>query len=474
MLDFIPKYEVTDSGDNTIQFNFKKSHPYPKELSVPKGCLKNINGYNFIHLKGSYEDIGRAHGRLAKQQIMDFFIHYFIETIAPVDVYLEKVVPYMKESFVLSKQFEEESKAIIEGMKESDGNMYLEELQRDFEWIDIVAINSYYEIAVYLMKLDMSSGSKCVFKQAEVKACTQFGIWGSQSSSSETILGRNMDGELDVRKVTVTHLTVFLIDRISEDKKSNKIVSVMWPGFVGTYSGFNETGIYVMKNAAICSNKEQIKGYIASDVMRRMLEHFNPDNFSPNNVESFLVGDYAAKNAGSNQKNKGFSLGGSILFCGGPNIGNNVPVFVYEGDGYGGTIRCPGDAATPEARQCILASNHFEKYGLNPFKRGYHFEEKVEDLLPAPAVECSLRRYHAGENCLDAWARTGKKGTETEIFQLLQRACHATTEHSIVWVPHTKKFFLSNASSTGGLWDAPYEEFTEFGLSDLFQLFNTN
>ena len=62
-----------------------------------------------------------------------------------------------------------------------------------------------------------------------------------------TIAGRNMDGEIDFRKVTVTHLLVFAVDPGAA--AGRRYVSIMGPGFIGTYSGFNEDGLYMMANA---------------------------------------------------------------------------------------------------------------------------------------------------------------------------------------------------------------------------------
>merc|ERR1719223_531534 len=78
--------------------------------------------------------------------------------------------------------------------------------------------------------------------------CSQFAFWGEASLGTDshgTITGRNMDGENDFRKVTVWH---FLAHAVQPDDGSLRYVHFIWPGFVGSISGLNERGVYVMMN----------------------------------------------------------------------------------------------------------------------------------------------------------------------------------------------------------------------------------
>jgi len=109
--------------------------------------------------------------------------------------------------------------------------------------IDILGINAYIELG----------------------GCSQFVAWGAQTHSQQTIAARNMDGEIEPRKITVSHLTMFLIDPSPEEIAQGtqpklficaririaylgrkRYVSIMWPGFIGTLTGINEYGLYGM------------------------------------------------------------------------------------------------------------------------------------------------------------------------------------------------------------------------------------
>ncbi len=78
---------------------------------------------------------------------------------------------------------------------------------------------------------------------SKTKSCTQFSFW--DSVTKKLVACRNMDGELDVRKVTVSHALIFSVDA---DESPKKYISVLWPGFVGVLSAINEDGGYLMMN----------------------------------------------------------------------------------------------------------------------------------------------------------------------------------------------------------------------------------
>jgi len=111
-------------------------------------------------------------------------------------------------------------------MKASGYSLYINELKRDFNRTDLLAVNAFIE-------------------SRTPTHCTQFGFW-DYPYLGEIISGRNMDGETDIRKVTVSHFLIFAVDPGSP---KYKFISFMWPGFIGTSSGFNETGLYIMENA---------------------------------------------------------------------------------------------------------------------------------------------------------------------------------------------------------------------------------
>ena len=428
---------VSDQNISQLNFTLKSPRSFPVEPRHENGgSLVTIHGYKVLQLRGDSKTRGFAHGKLLAPQIIDFFRFYVLEDkLGSAKAYEQGFAKFLHTNFTYPRAYIDECEALIEGMRASGAELRIPELGREFSLTDLYAINGYIET------------------RAMVSNCTQFAAWGERTEATEVdggmITGRNMDGEIDIRKTTVSHFLIMAITPQEDNQK--RFVSMMWPGFVGTLSGLNEEGFYTMENAGLTGPGKIIDRLVpVSWTMRESLAKLTGKETIAS-VKSFL--DQYDNPAG------GISGPGCILLYAMPYQGQRDPAFVLEGDRYGDTIRIAGDVY-PKIPNALVLSNHHRVYGVAP-------QSSAEVFGQVPHFS-TLWRYQAGASKLDAWYRTGKKiGTE-QMRELLQSVAYGTTEHAIIARPNQLEFDVAVASMKPEMWDAPYREWTTFAFEELF------
>lgn len=420
-----------------ITIKLTAPHEMPKAAAFEDSELRIQKGYSVVHLKGDAEERGQAHGRLLAAQIIDFFRFYILEDkFGSASLYENGFAKFLHSNFRYPDAYRTECEAVVRGMKNSGVDLMVPELGREFCLTDLYAINGYIET------------------RAMRSSCTQFAAWGARTRQTDVaggmLTGRNMDGEVDLRKVTVSHFVLFAVE--PSEPKQKRFVSMMWPGFVATISGINEDGFYAMENAGLTGPGGVVEDMVHfSWAMREALAKFGA-GASAEQVQELV--DSFDNSAG------GACGPGCITLFATPYSGQDSPAFVLEGDRFGDSIR--GDAEVfPYVPQAMLASNHHRKYGVS----GRH-----SDAVFSKSIGFSSRwRYEAGSQKLDSWFREGKKIGTREMRELLQSVAHGTTEYSIITRPNAREFDVAVASMKAKPWDAPYRSWTKFQFTELFQ-----
>jgi hypothetical protein len=258
-----------------------------------------------------------------------------------------------------------------------------------------------------------------------------------------------MDGEVDLRKVTVSHFLLFAVDPAEPGLK--RWVSTMWPGFVGTLSGVNEDGLYSMENAGGTGPGPVVDGLTPCTwVQRYILEHAGAES-TPESIGRAIS---RFQSAGG-----GAFGAGSIILWGVPYRGQPAPAFVSEGDRFGTGVRVP-DQVAPVRPFDILATNHYLAYGADPDHSGVNFGRDVSFS--------SAWRYEVGKNTLEAWARRGTPVGISEMRRLLQSVAHGTTEYAVIFRANQMILDVAVDDLARDLWDAPYHRWASFGFEELF------
>ena len=436
--------DLTQSETATADCTLRVATPLPKfGKTAENGQLRWMEGLPVLQLSGTPEQRGYAHGNLIARQILDFFEFYIIEeSWRSYQRYQKTFYPFVKTRFNCPAEFITECDAVIKGMKDSGVDMKIPYLNRDFDRYDLLAINAYIE--------------KRAANPVEAAAsCTQFAFWGRKTQSSGLagglIAARNMDGECDIRKVTVSHFLLFAVDPADPQRK--RWFSAMWPGFVGTISGINEDGLYSMENAGPSGPGPVVGGIVpCSWTQRFILENADADATPKSILE--MMQPFAGEGGG-------VTAPGSIILWATPNQDQKYPAFVYEGDRNGGSMRFPTNVR-PIDPDNIMASNHHKIYGCLPGETDICFGKKV--------TGSTLKRYNDGMKLLEAWSEQDNTNLGlAQAIQCLQTVAHGTTEYSIIFEANNKRILIAVDDLRPDAWDAPFKKWTAFQFNDLFK-----
>ena len=195
----------------------------PVANSTTYGTLYKLKGTDtfVLYLTGNSEQRGRAHGQLLATQIIDFIEFYLFRTCLGnnIDNY-NNYTSFVSSHLSFPTQYSDEMENILQGMKESGKSLIIPSLNRTINIYDIMAANAYLEqtarIAGPFLIADSNSNvnkSKINGKVSKAgPSCTQFLATLDMTYDHHMLTARNMDGECDEWKVTVTHLIIFAIE----------------------------------------------------------------------------------------------------------------------------------------------------------------------------------------------------------------------------------------------------------------------
>jgi len=410
--------------------------PWPAvPAAVPHGKLWDEGPVHVLHTWGTARERGVAHGMLLGAQVVDFFRFFVLQRGGAVSAvqYETVLLPYLRTSMRVPAPMQEEIDGIIDGARSVGVSLHVPELARELTAWDIVATNAYLELGFLASR---SASSRF--------GCSQVAFWGSWTVPSGVVAARNMDGEIDPHKVTALYTLVHAM----ETPGLRHVVSVMWPGFVGTLSGMSEDGRYLMMDSSsLAQNASRVDGatvltWALIEALRTMPAEAAK---TPEATQAWLL-----KNHGTSAG--GLALAGSLLLF----ASNTTTPFVYENNRFDGVLR-RADAVAPFEPDCIAISNHFLLYGAADDSHT-NFGQQVSFS--------SLWRYETWRHKIEAWRERGMVITQNSMQELLQDTCHGTTEHAIIWTPSS--ISVAVAKATFAPWNAPYGTWTTMSFDGLF------
>jgi hypothetical protein len=431
--------------------------PYPdEELSVSRGSgggtLKQIKGYPVLQLRGTDEERAYAQGYLVGAQIRDWVEYVLVEFYArSPSLYEDDLLPFIRNNFSANDPYIPVADAMLQGMRDSGTDMRVDALKRDVTRDDILAINSLY----CLVHLRDAIEDEETDEKNDIM-CSNAVAWGNLTRNDELagglIHGKNMDGENDLRKVTVN--TLLIVATEPEEGSGNlRVVGIDWPGFYGTYNGMNEEGLILATHSS-----GSVPNFSATD----LLEYSSLYMESLQRCRTIAEAE-AYWESRDMTRTGGWNTAVSVPYKTEPEI----PSVTFESDSYGMVVRRPGDIP-PTGIPAILTTNDFYVYTAG----GGTDAEATADGDPAPILPTHYR-YLAMNDTLNQFISEGRSIGTAEMIEILQAASNTTdycgiTEYSYIGYPDTMSFAVAREDLDGKILDASYANYTAFSFEEVF------
>ncbi|WP_292492002.1 hypothetical protein [Methanoculleus sp. 10] len=459
------KVAVTPGGPATgIDVTLIAPTPYPggdTNVTVGSGGgrLTVIDGCRVLQLWGMPDERAYAYGYLCGPQIRDWIDYVLIESFmqSPAD-YEELFIPYIREHMApANPAYMAELDVMLSGMAAGGTDLYLSSVSRNLTRYDLLAENTY-DFMLYYKLYGLMMGDLGINRTATGDAgvsphlCTSAIAWGNLTANDElaggVIHGKNMDGENDLRKVTVNSLLVIAVD---PGPGAKRMVGIDWPGFIGTFNGMNEDGLVLVPHSS-----PSIPDWNATDLV--------PTTFLYRDTlqsESDVAGAWTYWERANGTRVGGHNAGVSSPYRNGT---GSVPA-AFETDSYGGAVRGPG---VVEPDDCLLIANNYYLYqGAYPpaVERvdGYHAAVRPTDY-----------RYRNMLALLDSYREEGRTVGTPEMIALMQSASvsedyRGTTEYTFIAYPDAGAFAVAKEDLAKGILDAPFAEFAHFEFDEVFE-----
>jgi Phospholipase B len=247
-----------------VTFSFSKTYP-----RLGKACREEKNGWIYIHLEGSPEDIGYQHGYLLVNEIDDA-IHMF-KYVLPHETHrdwnyfrnLAKKMYWNK----IPKEYKDELQGIAQGMAAKG---------KHYDVYDIVVLNASTEWAGYYLPYLANKQRADSVKNKAPGNCSAFIATGSYTKDGKIVIGHScwtdyFMGERYniIADIVPTHGHHILMD--------------IFPGFIESGDDF------AMNSAGICITETTIAGFMGFDTsgIPEFVRARESEQYS-NNIDDFI------------------------------------------------------------------------------------------------------------------------------------------------------------------------------------------
>ena len=196
--------------------------PKPSQViaEVPHGRVEQCGRMRVVHLTGTPEQRGRAHGQLLGKEIIEIARAELIGSFRDRPFLLNMARAALPRLVRYPKDMQEELRALFDAMVATGADRQLAPFKRQMDFKDLQLLNA----------LDIFG----------TMGCSGFTVWGEEVVGGGVLTTRNFDWP-----VSGKHLVENCIVLVQHQQGRASVASVTWPGYVATVTGVNEHGVAV-------------------------------------------------------------------------------------------------------------------------------------------------------------------------------------------------------------------------------------
>ncbi len=238
------------------------------EATAINGSLRYNGEQEILNVWGNNYEMGFAQGYLLNKRIVDFLTEFCFQIIDLSYFEYEYLHLNYRNYFTVPKKYQKEAEGIIDGIIASGEDIYIPELLRDLDVIDILLGNSTFDI-------------NYVFLSIESLGCSSLSAWGKATINDtlikgNIILGRNLDLTHEMSDAERGLIMTF------EPDSGKAWVGFGFPGIISTISGVNEDMLTLAINAGYHTSTPNKKPRVMpmQFILREILEisDYNKDH----------------------------------------------------------------------------------------------------------------------------------------------------------------------------------------------------
>jgi hypothetical protein len=341
---------------------------------------RNINSVTVIVLRGSYEEMGEAHGVLAGKEIIQLLDNIIIPFVNKQETngWDRKVLP-VTAAFTFPERYQKELISMMKGIEKKypDRNdRMIFSLKREIKIDDLRALNCFGDL------INSMGG------------CSSFCAWGALTENGKVICGRNLDERSIPGKIPF-----MVVARQPTEPGRKATVEISGPGVIGISTGMNEDGMIEMLHDGNGLPSASEKFMPRTIVMREVIE---------------LAGPYESVEKISDLfRNRMVQLGSSTHIASPMHEPEKMLLpFVVEWDGNrrdnGATVRIEDPSIIRDATVC---TNHFIKrrqHETGTSKSSQSRLQRMADLLQECRASKSVISINKAIDIMDLVAEGGQ------------------------------------------------------------------